>query len=249
MNRISIILAQVTLAITLIVAGLVVCVVPNFPTTLMTGWYAADEDSPYTKEELVTMAVYTKDYTFFNQDRTDLFASMVRVQNHAAEEGRMGEGAPVITAGDEASVAAAFDAADPSYVIQTDALAHLDDVSKVVKIVFVVGFLALCVAAGVILDAYFTHMRSALPKILVGGGAITAVIMLAFGVWGYFGFDSFFNVMHSVLFADGTWTFPADSLLITMFPAAFWQGMGVLWVGVSVILGVVSILLGKSLVK
>lgn len=249
MSRFSIILAQVTLAITLIVAGLVVCVMPNFPTTLMTGWYANEEESPYTREELVTMSVYTKEYTFFAQDKTELYASIVMVQDHAEEEGRMGEGSPVITAGDEASVAAAFDAAHPSYALQTEVVDHLDDVSQVVMIIFVIGFVALCIASGAIMNAYFTHMRSALPQILTGGGVLTIAILLVFGVWGFVGFDSFFNAMHSVLFAGSTWAFPEESLIITMYPAAFWQGMGILWIAVSAILGAVSLIIGKMLAR
>lgn len=249
MNRFSIVLAQVTLAITLIVAGLVVCVVPNFPTTLMTGWYCNEEESPFTVEELVTLSVCTKEYTFFDQDRTEFYSSIVEVNKHAAEDGRSGEGAPVITAGDEESVGAAFDAADEAYVITTDAVAHLDDVSRVVMIVFAIGFIALCIAAAVIMNAYFTHARSALPKILVGGGVLTLVVMVLMGAWAAIGFDSFFTTLHSLFFADGTWTFAADSLLITMYPAAFWQGMGVLWLAVSVVLAIISVVIGKVLNK
>lgn len=247
MNRISIVVAQVSLAVTLIVAGLVVCVVPNFPTQLMAGWYFDEDASPFTKEEAVTLAVCTKEYTFFSQDRTELYSSIVEVNKHAVEEGRSGAGAPVITEGDEESVGRAFDEADAAYAIQTDAVEHLDDVSRVVMIVFIVGFVALCVAAAVIMNAYFTHARSALPKILVGGGVLTLVAVLAAGAWAFVSFDSFFTVLHSLFFADGTWTFAADSLLITMFPTAFWQGMGILWLALAVVLAIISIVIGKVL--
>lgn len=247
MNRISIVVAQVSLAVTLIVAGLVVCVVPNFPTQLMAGWYFDEDASPFTKEEAVTLAVCTKEYTFFNQDRTELYSSIVEVNKHAVEEGRSGAGAPVITEGDEESVGRAFDEADVAYAIQTDAVDHLDDVSRVVMIVFVIGFVALCVAAAVIMNAYFTHARSALPKILTGGGVLTLVVMLVAGAWAVVGFDSFFTALHSLFFADGTWTFAADSLLITMFPIPFWQGMGILWLSLTVVLAIISIVIGKVL--
>lgn len=247
MNRISIVIAQISLAVTLIVAGLVVCIVPNFPTQLMSGWYFDEEASPFTKQEAVTLAVCTKEYTFFDQDRTELYSSVVEVNKHAAEEGRSGEGAPVITAGDEESVGRAFDEADVSYAIQTDAVEHLDDVSSVVMIIFGVGFVALCIAAAVIMNAYFTHARSALPKILTGGGALTLAVMLAAGAWALVSFDGFFTALHSLFFADGTWTFAADSLLITMFPAPFWQGMGILWLSLTAVLAIISIVIGKVL--
>lgn len=247
MNRISIVIAQISLAVTLVVAGLVVCVVPNFPTQLMSGWYFDEDASPFTKEEAVTLAVCTKEYAFFDQDRTELYSSIVEVNRHASEEGRSGEGAPVVTQGDEESVGLAFDEADPAYAIQTDAVDHLDDVSRVVMIVFAVGFVALCVAAAVIMNAYFTHARSALPKILVGGGALTLAVMLLAAAWAAVSFDSFFTTMHALFFAEGTWTFASDSLLITMFPTAFWRGMGILWLGASGVLAIISVVIGKVL--
>ena len=246
MKRFGMWATQISLALTFIVAGLVPCAVPNFTTVLFTGWYA-NEESPFTTEELVVLAASTREYTFFSQNRTDLYSSIVEVNRYAAENGRADEGMPVITEGDEASVGAAFDAADEAYVLTTNAVDHLDDVSKVVMVVFIVGFLALCVAAGGIMNAYFMHQRSELPQMLVGGGAIALALMVIFGAWLVLGFDSLFNAMHGLLFADGTWTFPADSLLISMFPAEFWRAMGILWLSVSGILAIISIVLGKCL--
>ena len=249
MKRISIVLAQVTLAITFVVAGLVVCVVPNFPTQLMAGWYFDEETSPFTKEEAVTMAVVTKQYTFFGQDRYELYATMAEVNEHAASEGRSGEGALVVADMKESSLEAAVEAADDAYVIPPSAIDHLDDVSLVVKIVFGVGFAMLWIAGTLILTAYYTHSRSGLPRILVGGGICALAIMALCLAWGIIGFDSLFNTLHALLFADGTWTFPADSLLICLFPMEFWRGMGILWVSCTCIFSVVSIIIGKLLAR
>lgn len=36
-------------------------------------------------------------------------------------------------------------------------------------------------------------------------------------------FSSFFILFHQVLFPNGNWAFPADSLLISLFPEIFWK--------------------------
>lgn len=42
-------------------------------------------------------------------------------------------------------------------------------------------------------------------------------------------FSAFFTAFHGLFFAQGTWTFPSDSLLIRLFPEAFWVTSGVAW--------------------
>jgi uncharacterized membrane protein len=42
-------------------------------------------------------------------------------------------------------------------------------------------------------------------------------------------FSTFFAAFHSVFFKSGTWQFPADSLLIRLFPEPFWVTSGIAW--------------------
>jgi uncharacterized membrane protein len=35
-------------------------------------------------------------------------------------------------------------------------------------------------------------------------------------------FDFLFNLFHNIFFSAGSWLFPANSLLITMYPKPFW---------------------------
>ena len=42
-------------------------------------------------------------------------------------------------------------------------------------------------------------------------------------------FDSFFTWFHGLFFAPGTWQFPADALLIQVFPLAFWMTSAAAW--------------------
>ena len=40
---------------------------------------------------------------------------------------------------------------------------------------------------------------------------------------------AFFSAFHGLFFAEGTWTFPSDSVLIRLFPESFWTMAGVTW--------------------
>ena len=52
-------------------------------------------------------------------------------------------------------------------------------------------------------------------------------------------FERFFAWFHGLFFSAGTWEFPADSLLIEVFPEGFWVAAGSTW-GALVMLGGVA---------
>lgn len=57
---------------------------------------------------------------------------------------------------------------------------------------------------------------------LLAGIAIAAVVGLS-------DFDSFFTWFHGLFFAEGTWVFPVDALLIRVFPLPFWMASAGAW--------------------
>lgn len=249
MNRFQVFLGKISVAICAIMIGLCVCVVPASPTQLFSGWYADEDNSPLTREELVSFAATVHDYTFFDQNRTLLFADIVKINDHVIEDGRASEGQPVITAGDEDSVAAAFDAADEAYVLHTDMINHLDDVSKVMVYILIFGAIALVIASAEIMNGLFRGHRSDVARMLIRGGQIAIVVMVLALAWGFIAFDSLFTTMHQLLFAEGTWTFSDTSALICSMPTDFWVAMGALWVAVSVIVSAICIFIGTQLKK
>ena len=64
-------------------------------------------------------------------------------------------------------------------------------------------------------------------------------------IWAFVDFDSLFNQLHTLFFTGGSWVFPADSLLITLFPESFWMGMGIVWVAVSILACLIVSLIGR----
>lgn len=113
---------------------------------------------------------------------------------------------------------AAFDA---------DASSHLVDVRNVLVPARSVAVAAVLSAAGWLLvrrrdrSLVSAALRSA-GWVLAGGAGLAAAFALA-------DFDAFFAWFHSLFFASGTWTFPADALLIQVFPLPFWMTAAGTW--------------------
>jgi integral membrane protein (TIGR01906 family) len=115
-------------------------------------------------------------------------------------------------------------------------ISHLRDVRRVLSGVRVAsGVLAALLA--VWLGAEVARRRFTSIALGLRAGAVACVVLVvAVGLIALLDFDSFFAGFHSIFFEPGTWTFPAGTLLIELFPERFWQAMGVGW-GVLILLG------------
>ncbi len=116
------------------------------------------------------------------------------------------------------------------------AVAHLDDVRAVIRGArLATGVLAALLAAWI---GVRLGRRESGP--LVAGLKTGAVMLVsAAGVSllaALLDFGRFFSAFHGLFFEEGTWQFPADDLLIQLFPEPFWIISGVAW-AVSVLLG------------
>ena len=74
-------------------------------------------------------------------------------------------------------------------------------------------------------------------------------VLIALGIWAAIDFNGIFTWMHTLLFAQGNWIFDADSLLITLFPEAFWAAMAGLWILSSIVLALLIGIVGKILAR
>jgi integral membrane protein (TIGR01906 family) len=67
-------------------------------------------------------------------------------------------------------------------------------------------------------------------------GAVLVVVLVVLAVAAAStNFDAFFAAFHGLFFKAGTWMFPADSLLIRLFPERFWEAAGAVWGALSLI--------------
>jgi integral membrane protein (TIGR01906 family) len=109
------------------------------------------------------------------------------------------------------------------------AVSHLMDVRRVmdgariatgVAAALLAGWVGLCVAR--------RRWRPLAGSMRAGAYALLGLLALA-GSSAFLDFSTFFAAFHGLFFADGTWTFPYDSMLIRLFPERFWVVSGVAW--------------------
>lgn len=252
-------LGTVALAVVLVLSGLMVCTLPG-STWLLSSAFSDDELSPYTRHELVVAALATRDYTVGSHDRealqntldtleSNLAASLdTTVKDASGKESSQSERAAKALAdgaiahsnsadgspGNSSSIIAFGE----KTTLPEDALSHLDDVWRVLQPVYALYILAVAIAAASAWQASRAWasplVRRAAGRALFAAGAIVLAAFLAFGVWAILDFNGLFALLHSLFFAEGTWTFSYESLLICMYPLPFWMGMGVIWLAVAV---------------
>lgn len=247
------------LAVTLAVCGFAFCCMPA-----TTNWLASNvsmgEDSPYTHEQLVRLADVTRTYTV---DQASIEgsspagavanATLECAREAAAEgspkaaewdgaakkvlEGEGSDGAPEVTVDKLAQVS-------DRYALDSAAMTHLDDCYR--AITGVSSWLGMIgVAALIIAILLFARKQfAALAFMLRMGPILLAVVLAVLGLWAVFDFNGLFAVFHSFFFEEGTWTFPPDSLLISMYPLDFWKGMAGVWAAGALGLGVMCFVAG-----
>ena len=134
----------------------------------------------------------------------------------------------------------AFDAA---------AVSHLRDVRSVISGArLATGGAALLLAAYV--SACLVRRRS--DRLLAGmrAAAWTLVVAVALAAVAAFAdFEALFTSFHSLFFASGTWTFPADSMLIRLFPEPFWIASGACWATLVLVAAALLTLVGRRFLR
>ena len=130
---------------------------------------------------------------------------------------------------------------EDEYSLPRNALSHLQDCTPI----FTTGRISVGVVGG------FALVGLIALGILAGrkriGGTLITGSALVIGIWAAVDFDGIFTWMHTLFFAQGSWVFNSDSLLITLFPEAFWAAMAGLWIISSVIFALIAGIVGKIL--
>ena len=130
------------------------------------------------------------------------------------------------------------------YALDADAVSHLEDCNGLItglsSYLGMIGVAALIIA----LVLGFRKQFAALAFMLRMGPALLLAVLVVLGLWGLVDFNGLFAAFHSLFFAEGTWTFNYDSLLISMYPIDFWMGMGAVWVGSAIGVGLLCFAAG-----
>lgn len=260
-SRFVSILAAIMLLLTYIACGFAVCA--GIPATteklsLMTSDF---EGSPYGHDDLVALAMETRDFTTGDYGRSEfgeagaennLATTILERARSSADlssdthDRWSAEALSVLDRSDpspDATIEALYEAGS-EYSLNEDAIAHLNDVNDLISRLFmpllgIAVLAAFCLMVGV---RYYGYDCAAHALLYAGCAAL--VVLLSLGAWALFSFDSMFSALHSIFFPQGNWTFPANSLLIEMYPIGFWVGMGVVWFASSCVISLLSIVFG-----
>lgn len=132
-------------------------------------------------------------------------------------------------------------------------LRHMQDVKILAEKAFplqvLLGILVL-ILVGVMVYLGGESRRAALQG-LVGGAALTWVILVGLTLLVALNFDWFFTQFHLILFEGDTWLFPATDTLIRLFPPQFWFDaallVGLLTLAQAAVVGGVAWFLGRRI--
>jgi integral membrane protein (TIGR01906 family) len=128
-------------------------------------------------------------------------------------------------------------------------IAHMKDVKKLVRGVYVLALVSAVYLAVMILTGFIRQkglFASLLAKRLALGGGLTLAMLALFGAVAAFGFDSLFIKFHELSFANDFWQLdPRTDYLVRIFPDNFWFD-ATMWVAVRAIVGALVITVAGS---
>jgi hypothetical protein len=143
----------------------------------------------------------------------------------------------------DATLPANLDDGRPAF--DESATSHLDDVRVVLAGARVATLAAALAAAAWIAWALRARRERELAfSLTVGAWSVAALVALA-AVIAITDFDGFFAGFHALFFEAGTWQFPADALLIQLFPEPFWAISGAAWGTLALAGGLLLGILGR----
>ncbi len=248
---------SIAVAYTLFGLGFVACTTPQ-ATAVIGGTFSGWENSVFPEEDMAAIAEAARAYSIDGAPGDSLFTAIQSALAEtnpslasAFESWREGTGAAFAnsedgTGGTAASALSnAAGAVSERYALSESALSHLRDCTPIFTTgrisVGVVGGFAV---AGLIALAIIASRKRAGKTLMAGAGLVFA-LLFALGAWAVADFNGLFTWMHQMLFAQGNWTFSSSSLLIQLFPEAFWAAMAALWVIASLVCAALALVLGK----
>lgn len=238
---------SIALAYTLFGLGFVACTTPQ-ATAAVGGTFAGWENSVFPEEDMANIAEATRAFSIEGASTDELSQAIYAALEDAKPELAAAFAASGLGGSNDsadAKTATALSALSDRYTLPENALSHLQDCTPIFTTgrisVGVVGGFAL---AGLVALGILSGRKSA-GRALKAGAAIVIAVILALAAWAALDFNGLFTWMHHMLFAQGNWTFPASSLLIQLFPEAFWAAMAGLWIICSLAAAVLCGLAGK----
>ena len=219
-------------------------------TTYATNHYSNDEASIYTHEQLCKLARITHAYTVYDHDFNKVILQEHQVlTEHFANSKEKNEQLFLVNKNDVDELYRVLSDYDDSYILDEKAKLHLDDVYKLLENVRLLALIMALVSIGVAFGVYQAYGLHTLLQIFFYAGATTLALFLISACLALVNFSSFFNILHSAFFNNGSWIFKPTSLLICMFPEKFWITLGIFWISTSVAMAILCMAMTRYIMK
>ena len=248
--RIALSLATaLALAYSMLGFGFLACTSPaatNIIGETFSGW----EHSVFPEDDMASIAEAVRSFAIDGTSTQELYANVEEAleKNYPELAKAFDQGYIDQTNSQEVSAITGSDSLgelEELYSFPQNALSHLSDCTPIFTTATIsIGVICGAGIIGLIVLGIFWG-RAYVGKTMLGASGLLIVCLIALGVWAIADFDSLFTLMHLLLFPQGNWTFSSDSLLICLFPEAFWLMMAVLWLAISIISALIIGLLGR----
>lgn len=120
-------------------------------------------------------------------------------------------------------------------------VSHMVDVKFVLLWAMLIG-VALLVITLILALLLRAWRPGGVARGLFAGAWVTLGIIIAVAVLAIIDWQFFFAEFHRIFFADGTWTFPAESTLIQLYPEQFWIDAGIAVVVLAVLFSLILLI-------
>lgn len=242
-----------SLICTLFLCGLMICFLP-ITTQVVGHTFGSWNSAQYSEEDMATLAAAARSFAFDSSDdgahlNATIWEVFSRYQPQLAQD--IAEKSPITTVD---SLSPAFAYAQTidgvsnrmlqSYLFDENAEMHLADCTHLfdfARIFFTITFL-IALICSLILHKHRCLRR--LSVVLIAGAATILIIIGALLIWLLLDFNGLFSLFHQLFFDPNTWRFPIDSLLISLFPMAFWSAMVGIWVAGTLIASIIVLGIG-----
>lgn len=270
-------IGTVALTITLFGVGYFTCAFP-ITTMMLSQSVSLYETSPYTLDDLSTLAVASRDLTVEPRvagdeaARTDFNQTLMYCASSSAERSESGYVNGIDTGNvskrtmwrdlmtelgsNDPAVAFAMETADETashmatyndaFALDEAAFEHLDDCNRLIQDGTWLVKICAIIALVCLLLIFIVRRWHAAGAMLTVAPALIFVAFAGMGAWAFIDFPGFFSAFHGVFFPQGNWTFSSESLLISMYPSAFWMGMGILWLTTTLLASIITLFFGRK---
>lgn len=194
-------------------------------TAAIGGTFSGWEHSTFSKKNMAQIAEEVRSFSIDGASTDALFSAIQEAtqENNVAESLKSSE----------------------RYTLPENALSHLSDCTPI----FTTGRISVGVVGGFSLAGLVALLilagRKRVGRTMIAGASLVGALLLLLGLWAIVDFNGLFTWMHTMLFAQGNWTFSSTSLLIQLFPEAFWAAMAALWVVASLVCAAIAGIAGR----